>query len=66
MFGSKINKILFPKFGKKVDKREVDKKFSILKMKKSSILAKSIEKMIFLIKTKSVQSTSVFIFSAIS
>ena len=38
----------------------------VLKMTKSSSLAKSIEKFIFIIKTKSSLSTSVFILSTIS
>ena len=46
-------------------KTDVDKKLLILKMKKSSILAKSIGNFLFIIKTKSSPSTSVFIFSTI-
>ena len=47
-------------------KTDEDRLLLVSKLKKSSILAKYIEKFFFIIKTKSSLSTSVFIFSAIS
>ena len=63
-FVSKIHKILFSKLGKQKRRKNgrIDGQLSALKMKKGSILAKYIGKMIFIIKTKSGLSTSLPLF----